>query len=1101
MKFPQAQPDWASLKCLHRSTLEPRAHFKVKDTVSLSGTWHFELLPNPYAEPVQSGYITVPGMWQLQGYGLPPQYVNTVFPFPVDPPNVSFSVNECGIYSRKFTVPDSFSAGKQIRLRLGGVDSAFHVILNDKEIGFHTGARNTSEFDLTSDLIDGENSLSIKVYKYSFGSYIERQDQWSLSGIFRDVFLVAFPAVTRIEDFFVQTDFVDSSYTDANLKVSVTLSAETEVALSLVDAEGKLVVESTTTKGLFELPISGPNKWTAETPYLYNLTLTIPEQSIECKIGFRSTCLDLETNTFLANGVPIKFRGVNRHEHHPETGRAVPYEFMRDDLLLMKRYNINAIRTSHQLNDERMLDLADELGFWVVAEADLEAHGFADVEEHALKTKMEATLDVDPHNATTGSISSNQEILDLSPKERQNHIYDRAASWTTDNPDWEEAYVDRTKQLVVRDKNHPSVVLWSMGNEAFWGRNFKKMYEYIKSVDPTRLVHYEADRAGECVDILSQMYSSVALIREYASHPNDPFPDKKPLANKRKPLLLCEFAHAMGNGPGGLAEYVDAFYEFPLLMGGLVWEWANHGLLAVRTTDDKVVTEVGGRIKGRVPTTAEREEFKNKPSDKFFYAYGGDFGEGPHDSNFVMDGLLRSNHTAGRGLEEYKRVISGVRVLSKTVALKDGNVAIEIINRYDILTLEHLACTATLLIDGVASGDQSLITIPENISPHTKSWLTVPVPDSVAKAAGEVTVTLSFTLKEATQWAERGHEIAWGQTTIETSSPTTTISTSRKLKIIKPTLHTLRIRSSGSEWTFDTAQGQLVSWIKGPESPSNDYVQISGTDMSTSAAASGHELLVRTTMDFYRPQTDNDRLGADGADWVEKRVHQTQVHFLGSEWEDIGETAEFTITVKSRIAPPVLDWSVNTVTKYTFNSSGRLTISTVGKPQGKTLPRTWGRVGMTFELNTSSTSLDSVQWYGLGPVEAYPDKVLAARLGIWNTSINAISKEWEKQYEYPQEGAARAGVRWVSLGDGNTGIKASFPAKSPGYFTVSQYPFSAVDAATHPFDLYPYRLENSVLLRLDSAMHGVGTASCGPGVLEDYKLLASKDVFWEVRLE
>lgn len=443
-RFPSQTPDWANLQILNRNTLPPRAHFAVQDSESLNGLWQFQLCPNPFATPTQFGEIDVPGMWQLQGYGDPPQYTNISYPFPVNPPKVSYSVNECGIYSRKFTIPSHWS-GRQVRLRFEGVDSAFHVIINDKEVGYSQGARNPTEFDITAFLIDKENLIHVNVYKYSDGSYLERQDQWSLSGIFRDVLLIAFPSDTCIEDYFVRTSF-DETYTDATLSVSVTTSSRTEVNLRLVDAEGKLIVKASTSNGYFSLPIKAPHQWTAEVPYLYFLRLSIPSQTITSKIGFRSVSLHPTTKAFIVNGKPIKLRGVNRHEHHPLYGRAVPYEFMRQDLLMMKRHNVNAIRTSHQPNHPRMLDLADELGFWVIAEADLETHGFAEVEEVA--------------------------------GEQGDDVLECAARWTTSNPEWEAAYVDRAKHLIARDKNHPSVVLWSMGNEAFWGRNFKAMVGY-----------------------------------------------------------------------------------------------------------------------------------------------------------------------------------------------------------------------------------------------------------------------------------------------------------------------------------------------------------------------------------------------------------------------------------------------------------------------------------------------------------------------------------------------------------------------------------------------------------------------------------------------
>jgi beta-galactosidase len=340
-----------------------------------------------------------------------------------------------------------------------------------------------------------------------------------LSGIFRDVNLLAFPKV-HIQDFKVETCF-DSKYTDATLSVATTASTSCRVDLQLFDASGELLATDSTLNGVFSIYVKKPNKWTAETPYLYHLILSVGECVIEQRVGFRTA--GLQNGVFVVNGKPVKFRGVNRHEHHPDFGRAVPYEFLRSDLLLMKKFNINAIRTSHYINDIRLYDLADELGLWVMDECDLECHGI-------------------------GEIGGD------------------ASSWISDNPAWKEAYLDRALQAVMRDKNHPSVIIWSLGNESFYGRNHTAMCKFIHEYDPTRLIHYEGDYNAWKVDIYSKMYTSCDDVISFATQSE----------TWDKPLVLCEYAHAMGNGPGAIKEYVEAFYKYPRLMGGFVWEWANH---------------------------------------------------------------------------------------------------------------------------------------------------------------------------------------------------------------------------------------------------------------------------------------------------------------------------------------------------------------------------------------------------------------------------------------------------------------------------------------------------------------------------------------------
>ena len=551
-EFPESPPDWSNVQVIHRNTLPPRSNFYLYDNekdaltrdvgkakaLCLSGTWQFKLSRSPFEghrdfhEPGFSAdefsSIQVPGMWQLQGHGKGPHYTNIKYPWPVDPPNVSFDDNECGRYMKHFAVDKSF-AGHQLRLRFEGVDSAFTVWLNGNEVGYSQGSRNPSEFDVTDFVHIGkeENVLAVEVYQRCDGSYIEDQDQWWLSGIFRDVYLHAFPKA-HPNDFHVVTE-LDDSCKHATLHVDVDIGDACSVQLKLLNAEHEHVAghEAATVAGAskheFKIKVDSPKLWTAETPYLYNLVLTFSGKggcTLVQRIGFRKA--SLVDGVFCVNGQPVKLRGVNRHEHHPDHGRAVPYEFMKRDLHIMKSHNINAIRTSHQINDCRLYDLADELGLWILDEADLECHGFGEVGD-------------DPSH------------------------------YTSDNPVWEKQYVDRARQMVARDKNHVCVIMWSLGNEAFYGRNHQAMYDAIVAMDKTRLVHYEGDYNAVTADIYSRMYPDVGWVEGFAKE-----------REWSKPLLLCEFLHSMGNSVGNAKEYIEVFYKHPRLMGGFVWEWANH---------------------------------------------------------------------------------------------------------------------------------------------------------------------------------------------------------------------------------------------------------------------------------------------------------------------------------------------------------------------------------------------------------------------------------------------------------------------------------------------------------------------------------------------
>jgi beta-galactosidase len=364
--------------------------------------------------------------------------------------------------------------------------------------------------------------------------------------------LLAFPKI-HFQDFQIRT-FLDKDYRDATLSVNIILNVDAPVLLQLLDASGKKIAEqvhSASTTPMFNIPIQNPHKWTAEKPYLYQLLLSTEDCAVEQRVGFRNS--ELKNGVFMVNGKPVIFRGVNRHEHHPDSGRAVPYDFLRRDLLLMKTHNVNAIRTSHYINDPRLYDLADELGLWILDECDLECHGFGEVDENALPI----------------------EYQHFSLEEKRAKILGNPGRWVSDNPDWEEAYVDRARQAVLRDKNHPSIILWSLGNESFYGRNHQAMYDFIHAYDPTRLVHYEGDYGAQTVDIFSRMYTSVEEIIKFATQSE----------TWEKPLVMCEYVHAMGNGPGAVKEYIDAFYKYPRLMGGFVWEWANHVSLKSALTD------------------------------------------------------------------------------------------------------------------------------------------------------------------------------------------------------------------------------------------------------------------------------------------------------------------------------------------------------------------------------------------------------------------------------------------------------------------------------------------------------------------------------------
>ncbi|KAJ4378616.1 hypothetical protein N0V85_008943, partial [Neurospora sp. IMI 360204] len=699
--YPSSIPDWNNNQVIHRNTLPPRSHFFVYPDSEkaltrdvslakaqlLSGEWKFNLSKSPLVGPV--GFqqfdsfvdpdwkpIQVPGMWQLQGFGKGPHYTNINYPFPVNTPHVPIDENECGRYVTYFQLAPE-DKDHQLRLRFEGVDSAFAVWLNGKDVGYSQGSRNPSEFDITQYVnLEGDNILAVEVYQRCDGTYIEDQDQWWLSGIFRDVWIHKFPKQSHFKDVKVLPT-LDNEYRNGKLSVTIELGSPEEVTLKfkLLDPAGGERIQGTIEVSgeqstVIALNIENPLKWTAETPNLYTLLLTTPDCAVTERVGFRR--VELLDGVFSVNGNFIKLRGVNRHEHHPDFGRAVPYEWLKRDLLLMKQHNINAIRTSHYINDPRLYELADELGLWILDEADLECHGIFVVGGDGNKM-------------------------------------------LSDNPDWQEAYVDRARQMIMRDYNRPSIIIWSLGNESGYGSNHRAMYDYIKSVDISRPIHYEGDWNAQSADIFSRMYASVDSMEGYAREPS-----------WDKPFVLCEFAHAMGNGPGALKEYIELFYKWPRLMGGFVWEWANHGL---RTKN------------------ADGEEYM---------AYGGDFGDEPNDSNFVLDGLCFSNHTPTPGLLEYKKAIEPVQ----TLKLENGY-QVRIINRYDFVSLDHLKCFYYYSDDELDWIEKREVKIPKGVKPHEQGLITIEglLDTEALKAAGrhDCHLTLEFSLASATNWAEAGH--------------------------------------------------------------------------------------------------------------------------------------------------------------------------------------------------------------------------------------------------------------------------------------------------------------------------------------------------------
>ena len=903
----------------------PRAHTRSDAAhLDLNGSWRFRLDDGPETA------IDVPGHWQLQGHGRP-AYTNVRYPFPVEPPQVP-DENPTGEYRRSFDVPGDWPAGPAV-LRFLGVDSMFTCWLNGTELGWSTGSRLTTEFDVGPLLRPSGNELVVRVHQWSAASYLEDQDMWWLSGIFRDVSLIARP-VGAIDDLFVHADFRDGVGT---LRIDTDVPARLDVpslGLRDVDAAGPHRIE----------PVE---PWSAETPRLYDAELRAGGERIALRIGFRTVAI--RDGVLTVNGRRVLFRGVNRHEWNPDRGRAVTADDVRRDVELMKQHNVNAVRTSHYPPHPDFLDLCDEYGLYVIDECDLETHGFAFVDW------------------------------------RRN---------PSDDAHWQPALLDRMRRTVERDKNHPSIVMWSLGNESGTGRNLAAMSDWVHDRDASRPVHYEGDWDSGHVDVYSRMYATHeevdAIGRGAEPSTKDPSLD----AHRRGlPFVLCEYAHAMGNGPGGLLEYQQLFEKYPRCQGGFVWEWIDHGIR--QRTDD-------GRS---------------------YFAYGGDFGEVLHDGNFVMDGLLFADRTPSPGLTELKAVIAPVRV-----TVDD---AITVANLHDFADTSHLRfewaheVSGTVVLSGVldvppvAAQDSARIARPSLEPVEAESWLTI-----------------RAVLAHDTPWAPAGHEISFGQ------------------GLVTPALARRVIGTRPDPAQFDGPSlvrvGRLP--VRGPR------------------------------LDLWRAPTDNDHAvygPSVATPWRALGLHRLTHRVIDQAWTDDA------FVVRTRVAPAATDLGM--LAAYTWQADGDALVLTVDvEPDGDwTVPLP--RLGLRIAL---PASIADVEWFGAGPGESYVDSARAARIGRFALSVDDL----QTPYAFPQENGNRRLVRWAELRGPDGGVRIE---GAPTFeLTVRRWTSEDLDAAQHPTDLVP---RDEVYVNLDLGQNGLGTASCGPGVLPQYELTAAP-ASWTVRL-
>ncbi|MBM9504261.1 glycoside hydrolase family 2 TIM barrel-domain containing protein [Actinacidiphila acididurans] len=946
-------------------------------SLSLNGPWRFRLSPTARAAEdfAAEGFddagwdsIPVPSHWVLQGDGAHgrPIYTNVQFPFPIDPPHVP-DENPTGDYRRHVELPAAWSDAERVVLRFDGVESLFRVWVNGEEIGGASGSRLAHEFDVTSAVRPGDNVVAVRVHQWSAASYVEDQDQWWLPGIFRDVTLLARPA-GGVEDVWLRAGFDDGQ---GRIEPEVTAGASAfPVTLRLPELGVEQVWASPADVTPFDVGAVQP--WSAEVPRLYDVTVSTAAETVALRVGFRT--VEIRGDRFLVNGRRVVFHGMNRHETHPVRGRVFDEEHARADLARMKRFNVNAIRTSHYPPHPRLLDLADELGFWVVLECDLETHGFD------------------------------------------------AVGWAgnpSDDPAWREAYLDRVRRTVERDKNHPSIVLWSLGNEAGTGSNLAAMSAWVHARDTGRPVHYEGDHTGAYTDVYSRMYASVPEVRQIGTDGS-----RAPLLNctpaqgarqRTKPFLLCEYAHAMGNGPGALDQYEALVHEHPRLHGGFVWEWRDHGIAT---------------------TTADGTPY---------FAYGGDFGEVVHDGNFVMDGMLLSDDVPTPSLYEFKAVVQPLRLAF------DGDELV-------VTSLRHSADTSDLRFHWRVEHDGALVDAGELdvpvLAPGGSARVPLP-PVPVAKDA-ETWLTVDVALAAATAWADQGHVLATAQ--LDRSA-------ARPAPAVRPR----------TDWR--PSEGTLTLGIA--EFTGGSLTRLAGRPVTG------------PRLELFRAPTDND----EGAS---TEVEESDASIAGISNAALWRRDGLDRLTTRRVAVERAADALRTVDRVSAANSGLwVTVETLWSLEGDELelrvetapssgwPTVWPRIGIRFELPDGAAPVDGADWFGLGPLESYPDSLRAARTGRFTAGVRELSVA----YARPQETGHRSALRQLTLTSAGTGVVriAALPdarGRRPG-FTLARHTPQQIARAAHPYQL-PESATSHLII--DAAQHGLGSRACGPDVWPDFAL-------------
>ena len=988
---------YENLSVLHENTMPARAYYipasrRMDNLVEhreesdrmqlLNGTWKFQYFNSIY--DIQDSFfeknydtenfdeIQVPSVWQMAGYDTH-QYTNIRYPFPFDPPYVPQDI-PCGVYVHTFEYSRDEKAPKSF-LNFEGVDSCFYVWINGSYIGYSQVSHMTSEFDVTDVLQDGTNTVAVLVMKWCDGSYLEDQDKFRMSGIFRDVYILKRPKQaisdyhikTRIEDMLAKVEIEMKFYSPLNVKISIEDRNGAVVALGSIAEEGTAVLE-----------IASLELWNTENPYLYKLILETENEVIVDHVALRK--IEIKDQVIYLNGQKIKFRGVNRHDSDPVTGFTINTEQITTDLTLMKQHNFNAIRSSHYPNAPFFYEMCDKYGFMVIDEADIEAHG------------------------------------PFMIYRKEDTDYNRFKRWNekiADDPVWEEAIVDRVKLMVERDKNRFCIVMWSMGNESAYGCNFEKALEWTKNFDPDRITQYESARYRNYdetydysnLDVYSRMYPALSEIQEYL--------DK----DGSKPFLLVEYCHSMGNGPGDFEDYFQMIQDNDKMCGGFVWEWCDHAI---------------------AHGTAE--------NGKTIYAYGGDHGEEIHDGNFCMDGLVYPDRTVHTGLLEYKNVYRPARVISYNK--ESGELVLHNYMDFDDLK-DYVKISYELTQDGLVISKGIL---PEfSVAPHGEGItnLKINVPEN-----GKCYLKLIYHLKKELPLLDEDHILGFDE--IEVSKEDT------KCKLAEKWIPKTVVDSE-----LQVNENDTQIHIKGREFA---YTIDKRTALFTEMKFAGREYLNHPMeLNIWRAPTDNDMYIK--SEW--KKAHYDKAYTRAYTTEVVQGKHGVKITSHASVVAETVQKILDVTITWKIEAAGKIDadIAVTKDDEFPDLPRFGVRMFLDKKLS-------AVRYFGMGPQESYCDKHQAASHGLYRADVGDLHED----YIRPQENGSHYDCEYVELNNSRYGIVAS--AEKAFSFNASYYTQEELEKKTHNYELIE---SDSVVFCVDYALNGIGSNSCGPVVLDQYR--------------